>query len=405
MTSGDLLPHTCPVKTAVSKAGGCSTRALRMDVWGLRLLMLMLAAGSIVGHGTCDAVQEHGGVRTSNSMVSAMFVFGDSVVDAGTNSYFPSLLQANYKPYGAQYFGKPTGRFTNGRTFADFFAEKIGLPFAEPYLKRKGKWSIMQGVNYASAGGGIFRVTNLEFKVIPLSDQILQFAQTKTSIEQTLKSTAAAKELFSKSLFLINIGTNDLVTYLFNPSLPIRDYLRNSMDALEDAVKQLYNAGGRKFMFLDVGPIGCVPAIVANARVEDGTCLESVNDLTKNYNTALEELVLEKLPGTFKGIHVIIGKLYETFDVMVNNASAYGFTEGVTACCGSGLYNAETQCGRPADLITNPPYNLCDNVDKYVFWDYFHPSERAYGIVADKLWNGDLDVVAPMNLNNLVNLQ
>ncbi|KAG6554956.1 hypothetical protein Mapa_003541 [Marchantia paleacea] len=375
-----------------------------MDVWELRLLMLMIAAGSVVGQGTCDVI-EHGRFESSNSMVSAIFVFGDSVLDAGTNSHFPSLLQANFKPYGSQYFGKPTGRFTNGRIYADFFAEKIGLAFPEPYLKRKGRWSVMQGVNYASAGSGIFRASNLESKVIPLPDQILQFAQTKTSIEQTLKSTAAAKVLFSKSFFLINMGGNDLVTYLFNPSLPIRDYLRNMMDGLEDAVRQLHNAGGRKFMLLGIGPVGCVPAILANSGVEDGTCLESVNDLTKSYNAALEELVLEKFPAAFKGIQAIVGKPYETLDVMVNNASAYGFTAGVTACCGSGLYNAEAQCGRPADLITNPPSNVCDNVDEHVFWDYFHPSDRAYGIVADKLWDGDLDVVAPMNLNALVNLQ
>jgi hypothetical protein len=55
-------------------------------------------------------------------------VFGDSVVDAGTNNYFPSLLRANFKPYGAQ-FGKPTGRFTNGRTYADF----IGLYSQQSY--------------------------------------------------------------------------------------------------------------------------------------------------------------------------------------------------------------------------------------------------------------------------------
>lgn len=50
--------------------------------------------------------------------VPAMFVFGDSLVDVGNNNYMASLSKANYVPNGID-FGKPTGRYTNGRTIAD----------------------------------------------------------------------------------------------------------------------------------------------------------------------------------------------------------------------------------------------------------------------------------------------
>lgn len=36
----------------------------------------------------------------------------------------------------------------------------IGIGLPEPYLKRKGPWEVMQGVNYASAGSGLLRTTN-----------------------------------------------------------------------------------------------------------------------------------------------------------------------------------------------------------------------------------------------------
>lgn len=54
--------------------------------------------------------------------VPAIFVFGDSLVDAGNNNYIVSLSKANYVPNGVD-FGKPTGRYTNGRTIIDIIGK------------------------------------------------------------------------------------------------------------------------------------------------------------------------------------------------------------------------------------------------------------------------------------------
>lgn len=54
--------------------------------------------------------------------VPCYFIFGDSLVDNGNNNNLATTAKANYPPYGIDFFG-PTGRFTNGRTTADF----IGL--------------------------------------------------------------------------------------------------------------------------------------------------------------------------------------------------------------------------------------------------------------------------------------
>lgn len=48
----------------------------------------------------------------------ANFVFGDSLVDSGNNNYIVSLSKADFSPNGID-FGKPTGRYTNGRTIVD----------------------------------------------------------------------------------------------------------------------------------------------------------------------------------------------------------------------------------------------------------------------------------------------
>lgn len=57
----------------------------------------------------------------------ALFIFGDSLVDAGNNNYLPTLSKANVRPNGIDFKasgGNPTGRFTNGRTIGDI----VGKP-------------------------------------------------------------------------------------------------------------------------------------------------------------------------------------------------------------------------------------------------------------------------------------
>lgn len=66
-------------------------------------------------------------VSIANS-VPAIFILGDSLVDAGNNNYIVSLSKANYIPNGID-FGRPTGRYTNGRTIADIIGKSISLVF------------------------------------------------------------------------------------------------------------------------------------------------------------------------------------------------------------------------------------------------------------------------------------
>lgn len=61
-------------------------------------------------------------IVVGQQQVSCYFIFGDSLVDNGNNNGLKTTAKANYPPYGTDFFG-PTGRFTNGRTTADF----IGL--------------------------------------------------------------------------------------------------------------------------------------------------------------------------------------------------------------------------------------------------------------------------------------
>lgn len=52
----------------------------------------------------------------------ALFIFGDSLFDAGINNYINTTTdyQANFWPYGESFFDYPTGRFSDGRLIPDF---------------------------------------------------------------------------------------------------------------------------------------------------------------------------------------------------------------------------------------------------------------------------------------------
>ncbi|KAL9691035.1 hypothetical protein QQ045_011452 [Rhodiola kirilowii] len=101
--------------------------------------------------------------------VPAIFVFGDSLIDAGNNNYIKTLSKANYKPNGID-FGRATGRFTNGRTFIDVLGQKIGVNgFIPPFMAPTTKGTvILKGVNYASGSAGILKHTGMLFRLYAL---------------------------------------------------------------------------------------------------------------------------------------------------------------------------------------------------------------------------------------------
>ncbi|CAN1225191.1 GDSL esterase/lipase At2g23540 [Linum grandiflorum] len=125
----------------------------------MRLATLALSVSSIIS-------SAFGG----DAPLGASFIFGDSLVDAGNNNYLSTLSKADIKPNGIDFTasgGRPTGRYTNGRTIGDIVGEELGQPnYALPFLapNTTGK-AILSGVNYASGGGGIMNATGRIFRL------------------------------------------------------------------------------------------------------------------------------------------------------------------------------------------------------------------------------------------------
>ncbi|KAI8004846.1 GDSL esterase/lipase 4 [Camellia lanceoleosa] len=165
-------------------------------------------------------------------------------------------------------------------------------------------------------------------------------------------------------------------------------------------IQELYEKGARKFGFLSLSPLGCLPAALRAANPkgnEEGGCFEEACALALAHNNALKA-VLTSLEHLFKGFKYCNSNFYVWLEDRINNPSKYGFKEGMNACCGTGPFRGLFTCGGTKKVTD---YQLCDNADDYVWWDSFHPTERIHEQFAKALWDGPLDFVGPYNLQQL----
>ncbi|KAK9281953.1 hypothetical protein L1049_004862 [Liquidambar formosana] len=335
----------------------------------------------------------------------ALFIFGDSLYDVGNNNYINTTTdaQANFWPYGETFFNYPTGRFSDGRLIPDFIAEYANLPLIPSYLQ-PGNHQFTHGANFASAGGGGLVETSAGF-VIDLKTQLSNFEKVEKLLRKKL-GDANAKKVVSGAVYLISIGSNDYISPFFATNSSVlqsysrEEYVQLVIGNFTSVIKEIYEKGGRKFGFLGLGPLGCLPVVKLLVPGSTGDCLEEVTVLANLHNRALSE-TLKKLESQLKGFMYSILDFNTSAIERMNNPSKYGFKEGKIACCGTGPYGGVPSCGGQR---TVKEYELCENVSEYVFFDSSHPTERANQQYAELMWSGTPNVTGPHNLKALFEL-
>ncbi|KAJ8645630.1 hypothetical protein MRB53_007378 [Persea americana] len=348
--------------------------------------------------------------RGDGEALGASFIFGDSLVDAGNNNYISTLSKANIAPNGIDLKasgGNPTGRYTNGRTIGDIVGEELGQPsYAPPFLSPNATGSaILNGVNYASGGGGIMNQTGRIFvNRIGMDIQIDYFNITRKQLDGLLGPSKAIEYLRKKSIFSITIGANDFLNNYLLPLLSVGERISESPDAFIDhlitnlraQLTRLYNLDARKFVIGNVGPIGCIPYQRTINRVNQDECVKLPNQLAVQYNGRLRDLLTE-LNENLPGATFALANVFDLVMELITNYAKYGFRSASSACCGNG--------GQFAGIIPcGPTSSLCDDRSKYVFWDPYHPSEAANLIIAKQLIDGDSKYISPVNLRQLRDL-
>ncbi|KAI9102952.1 hypothetical protein K1719_023391 [Acacia pycnantha] len=308
---------------------------------------------------------------------------------------------ANRSPYGQTFFNYPNGRYTDGRTIVDFIAEYANLPLALPYL-HPAYQQCLDGANFASGGSGALFETN-QGLVIDLKTQLKYFKNFTKLLRKRLGEDKA-QGFLSKAVYLISIGSNDYIKRVTLDSSAYSSYSRDQyvdlvIGNLTSVIKEIHNEGGRKFGFLGLAPIGCVPLM---KMLSNGTCCcheSEASVLAKLHNKALSG-ILKKLQKQLEGFKYSLANFYNLLTDLIHNPIKYGFKEGDVACCGSGPYRGTLTCG---GILGRTSYELCKNSSEYVFFDSVHPSDRANQFFAQQMWIGHLKVAAPYNLKSLFN--
>ncbi|KAL0005329.1 hypothetical protein SO802_012890 [Lithocarpus litseifolius] len=340
---------------------------------------------------------------SSQAEARAFFVFGDSLVDNGNNDYLATTARADSPPYGIDYPGhRPTGRFSNGLNIPDIISEQIGseptLPYLSPQLKDE---RLLVGANFASAGIGILNDTGIQFlNIIRIYKQLEYFQQYQQRLSAHI-GAGQAKRLVNGALVLITLGGNDFVNnYYLVPfsarsrqfSLP--DYVVYLISEYRKVLARLYELGARRVLVTSTGPFGCVPAELA-MRSRNGECSAELQRAVALFNPQLVQ-ILNQLNSQIGSDVFVSANAFDMHMDFISNPQAYGFVTSKVACCGQGRYNGIGLC--------TPLSNLCPNRDLYVFWDAFHPTERACRLIVQTIMTGSTKYMHPMNLSTIMAL-
>nr|ACG31357.1 anther-specific proline-rich protein APG precursor [Zea mays] len=325
-------------------------------------------------------------------LAPALIVFGDSIVDPGNNNDIHTIIKADFPPYGTYFQNhRATGRFCNGRIPTDFIASRLGIKeLLPPYLTSEplDKHDLVTGVSFASGGTGFDPLTPQLASVISLPDQLTMFHDYLGKVRDAA-GDARVSDILSRGVFAICAGSDDVANTYFTlrarSSYDHASYARLLVQHATAFVEDLIRAGARRVAFIGIPPIGCVPSQRTMSGGLDRGCSQGHNEIAVAYNAGMVQQLAAlraKYPDTLLVFMDIYGFLYD----MMMHPRSYGFTQSTRGCCGTGLLEVSVLCNGVTSAV-------CQDVGDYLFWDSYHPTEKAYKILADFVFDNYVKLI------------
>ena len=253
---------------------------------------------------------------------SDMFVFGDSLSDAG-NTY-----SAFGTPESPPYW---QGRYSNGKNWVDFTGDWVGF---SNVAGRGGSTGNNRAFGGAATGNG------MQFFVIEnIGKQVDDWDQNNN--------------LGPSDAVAIWGGGNDLVNYGATNAQAL-------VDNLEDHAEQLIAAGGQEFIFFELPPLEKTPS-------ESGSSEEDKQELAQrvaDFNAGMATMVAN-LNSTY-GVATHLIPIWIGFEMLYWSGEHFGITNVTHAAC--------EHDGATCD--SNDP--IAPNVEEYIFFDNLHPTETTH---------------------------
>ncbi|KAH9304578.1 hypothetical protein KI387_008982, partial [Taxus chinensis] len=219
--------------------------------------------------------------------------------------------------------------------------------------------------------------------------QILGEAETERLVEEALGSS-------------ITLGGNDYVNNYYLLPVSVRsvqftvpDYTEYIVSEYEKYLRQLYDLGGRRVLVTSTGPLGCAPGVKAT-RSRNGECTAELQRAASLFNSQLRSLI-NRLNGEASAQVFTFADSYSMNMGIFSNPAAYGFVDSTNACCGQGANNGVGLCTAAS--------NVCSNRDTHLYWDNYHPFERANKIIVDQFFEGSSSIMSPLNLRQMMKFE
>ncbi|KQK14967.1 GDSL esterase/lipase At1g28600 [Brachypodium distachyon] len=334
-----------------------------------------------------------------NSCYKRLFSFGDSLIDTGNFiQYSTAPGPVTRSPYGETFFGRPTGRWSDGRLIVDFIVERLGFPYWPAYLQasNKTKEEFQYGANFAVASGTalnqlLFRKKHLNVNQITPYSLGIQIKWFKNLLPKLAATADERRELMASSLFLVGeIGANDYNHPFFqNRTLDwVKPLVPKVIRSITLSIEALIGLGAKNVYVPGIFPLGCVPRYLFFFRggepgdYDSAGCLRWLNDLTRLHNRLLKAK-REELHHEHPDVSITYADYY---DEVLTAPAQNGFNKETVlhACCGGGgPYNANFTIH-----CTEPGAVQCPDPSKYVSWDGLHMTEAVYRIMARGLLDG-----------------
>ena len=277
----------------------------------------------------------HGGLWAKNGFDN-IYIFGESLSDPG-NVYALTgqTAKAPYKPIPSAAYAIGGHQFSNGKTWAQRFAQNMQLnKSGKAAYGTSGKYG-----NYAFAG------TRLVGPSLALSaaDQIMLFLEDQDGVAD------------GEALYVIQFGGNDvrdaLTAYLVGGPDAAGAVIEAAVEAEIGLILQLYGSGARNFLVTNVPNIGLTPAVG-----EFGTLARLLGaGLSDAFNDGLAGALAFYIPSDAS---VQVFDLFGLLNDIAANPQAYGISETSLPCLSFGVKSGAK----------------CSNPEAHLFWDAVHPT-------------------------------
>lgn len=291
----------------------------------------------------CVAILATSSPAHAGNSYSSVVVFGDSLSDPG-NAWILTHQQskAPYDVIPSAAYAVGGHRFSNGPTWPELLAEKLGSP-ARPAYRFSG------GTNYAVGGAraGLGGNTNLTAQV----DLALSMSVNVSDPD---------------ALYIIAIGGNDvrdaIEAFATDPSGATSAYLiQNALGSIYQNIAKLAQSGAHHFLVSNVPDLGLVPAV----RMQGPQVQYLANLLSKQFNANLPSTL--KLVKNQYGLDLRVLDLYGLVDDAVSMPAKFK------------LKVVDTSCLR-FNVVAN---SICSQPQGYLFWDGIHPTRAGHALIRD----------------------